>query len=128
MNNKSNTTEKGKYGEELAIKYLIEQSYEILERNYTIRGGEIDIIARNGDELAFIEVKFRTQGTEDDAVLSITKAKQKRISKAALLYLATHDETFSYYSRFDTIIIIQEKENHYQLNHYKNAFESIVDF
>ncbi|HOD54385.1 MAG TPA: YraN family protein [Candidatus Cloacimonadota bacterium] len=125
---KINTTENGRFGEDLAVKYLTEQSYQIIERNYHIFGGEIDIIAQDGNELAFIEVKLRNQGTEDDAILSITKSKQKRIVKTALQYIATHEEAETLYSRFDIIIIMQDKHQHYHLNHYKNAFYSDADF
>ena len=49
----------GNYGEELACQYLKKQGYKILERNYRIRGGEVDIVARDQDYLVFVEVKAR---------------------------------------------------------------------
>ncbi len=55
-----NTKEKGYLGEELAAEYLRSLGYEIIEQNYTVRGGEIDIIAIDGDTLVIVEVKSRT--------------------------------------------------------------------
>ncbi|MCB5251197.1 MAG: YraN family protein [Candidatus Cloacimonadales bacterium] len=119
--NKTNK-EKGNIGEDLATKYLIEQSYTIIHRNYNTRVGEVDIIARQGNEVAFIEVKYRTKGNEDDAMQSITKSKQKKVIKAALQFIASCEDAELLCYRFDVIIIIQEKDRHFQLNHYKDAF------
>ncbi len=122
------TTESGHLGEDLAVKHLLNQSYQIIERNFHICGGEIDIIAQDGNELVFAEVKLRNQGTIDEALLSITRSKQKKIIKTALQYIATHEEAETLYSRFDIIIILKEKDQHYHITHFKNAFEGEADY
>ena len=97
-----NTRDVGRIGEQMAEKYLVEQKgARILARNFTVRGGEIDLVAEIGEVIAFIEVKLRTHG---DAHEAIGYTKQKRLSKAALIYLQRYhllDRT----SRFDAILI-----------------------
>src|SRR3989344_5394776 len=76
----------GNYGEDLAIKYLKNLGYKILERNFRIRGGEIDIVAKDGDYLVFVEVKARWSHEYGLPVESITPWKIKALLKTALFY------------------------------------------
>lgn len=76
----------GNYGETLAVKYLQKLGYKILERNYRIRGGEIDIVAQNKDILVFIEVKARWSHEFGLPVESITPWKIKALLKTAQFY------------------------------------------
>ena len=73
MNNKKT----GKQGEDLAAEFLIKKDYEILERNYMCAVGEVDIIARKGNELIFIEVKTRRQETYGAPRDSVNEIKTK---------------------------------------------------
>ena len=76
----------GKYGEDLACRYLEKQGYKILERNFRIRGGEIDIIAQDSQTLVYVEVKTRTSyrfGYPEEAV---TPFKLRFLKKAAKFY------------------------------------------
>ena len=99
------TKEQGRSGEDLAQDYLRKQGYKIIERNYHCRYGEIDLIARDGETLVFVEVKSRRStafGTPEEAVGA---AKQKKISIVALWYLAErniHDTA----ARFDVVSIL----------------------
>ena len=77
----------GNYGEELACQYLKKQGYKILERNYRIRGGEIDIVARDQDYLVFVEVKARYSHEYGLPSESITPWKIKALLKTALFYI-----------------------------------------
>src|SRR5689334_13579858 len=77
----------GNYGEELACKFLKEKGYKILERNYRIRGGEIDIITREEDYLVFVEVKTRYSHDFGLPEESITPWKIKALLKTALFYI-----------------------------------------
>lgn len=76
----------GNLGEELAVDYLKKQGYKILQRNYRIRGGEIDIIAMDRDYLVFIEVKTRNSYEYGLPSESITPWKIKALLKTALFY------------------------------------------
>ena len=79
-------TQSGNYGESLAVNFLKKQGYKILERNYRIRGGEIDIIARDGELLVFVEVKARWSHEYGLPVESITYYKIKALLKTAAFY------------------------------------------
>lgn len=83
MNNKLT----GNYGEDLACEYLKKQGYKILERNYRIRGGEIDIVAKEGDTLVFVEVKARWSHEYGLPSESMTPWKIKYLLKTAMFYV-----------------------------------------
>lgn len=76
----------GNYGETLAVKYLQNLGYRILIRNYRIRGGEIDIVAKDGDVLAFVEVKSRWSHEYGLPVEAVTYWKIKALLKTAAFY------------------------------------------
>ena len=77
----------GSDAEERAAAYLSRQGLEILTRNYRTRLGEIDLVAREGDLLVFIEVRLRAASRFGSAVESVTPHKQRRIAAAASMYL-----------------------------------------
>ena len=113
----------GKTGELLAVKFLKQKGYQIVEQNYRSTWGEIDIIAQDEDVLAFVEIKTRRSlkfGTPQSAV---TNSKQRRISKTALEYLQEKD-LFDYICRFDVISIVFPPEpSEPIIEHIENAFE-----
>lgn len=102
----------GEKYEDLAAEYLCSIGYEILVRNYFSRFGEIDIIAKDGEYTVFVEVKFRRQSEFGHPIETITKSKQKKLMKTALVYMQEHGEDFY---RFDAIVILDDK-----LEHIKN--------
>lgn len=77
----------GDYGENIACKYLKNMGYKILERNYRIRGGEIDIVAKDKDTLVFVEVKTRYSHEYGLPEESITPWKIKALLKTARFYI-----------------------------------------
>lgn len=77
----------GNRGEDLACEFLSKQGYKILERNYRIRGGEIDIVAREGEWLIFVEVKTRYSHEYGVPQESITPYKMRALLKTALFYV-----------------------------------------
>jgi putative endonuclease len=78
----------GTEGEEIAVRYLKRRGYRILERNYRIRLGEIDIIAEQGTDLVFVEVKTRADAQFGSPFESVTLPKQRQLAKVALEYLS----------------------------------------
>ncbi|HMM55452.1 MAG TPA: YraN family protein [Candidatus Desulfobacillus sp.] len=78
----------GAEAEERAARFLAERGLEILVRNYRCRGGEIDLVCRDGAALVFVEVRQRSRRDFGGAAASITPAKQRRIVLAARHYLA----------------------------------------
>jgi TIGR00252 family protein len=105
----------GVLGEVRAEQYLVERGYQILARNAVFPGAEIDLIAQDGRVIVFIEVKMRT-GSASYGREAVTSAKQKRICKGALLYMAKNNLT-ERQARFDVIEIRGAK-----LTHIKDAF------
>ena len=95
--------ELGAWGEERAAKYLRGKGYTILERNFRCRSGEIDIIARRGGVIAFVEVKLRRDADFAEAREFVTAAKQRRVILTAEYWLASHQTELQ--PRFDVIEI-----------------------
>ncbi|WP_054875560.1 YraN family protein [Oxobacter pfennigii] len=117
--------EKGNLGETAALNYLIQNGYVILEKNFSTKYGEIDIIARDNDYIAFIEVKTRRDEKWGLPSEAVTLNKQCRIARMAMLYIAKkrlNDENF----RFDVVeVILSDNEVKY-LRLIKDAFQ--IDF
>jgi putative endonuclease len=82
------TTQRGREAESLAASMLEKRGLRVIERNFRVRGGEIDLICRDGKVLVFVEVRQRSRGDFGGAAASITTAKQRRIVLAARHYLA----------------------------------------
>lgn len=82
------TVSEGKYGEELACEFLRKQGYKIIERNFRIRGGEIDVVALDGQTLVYVEVKTRTSYRFGRPEESITLRKLKFLERATKFYRA----------------------------------------
>ncbi len=112
------TRRTGNYYETKACRYLEEQGIKILERNYRFHREEIDIIARDGDDLIFVEVKARRNPKNGYGYQAVNAEKQRIIRRVALGYLqARHLKESSTPCRFDIISIDQN-----ELLHFKNAF------
>lgn len=111
----------GQEGEELAARYLEEQGYKILERNYRCALGEIDIIACDNEDLVFIEVKTRTSRAFGYPQESITRSKQFRLKKIALKYLAEKRPLYRNY-RFDVVSILMRNGKIDSIDVIRNAF------
>jgi putative endonuclease len=114
--------ELGKIGENLAADALSRQGYTILVRNYRCRSGEIDIIGKVRDTLAFIEVKTRRShlyGLPEDAV---TMRKQRQIIKSAQHYLAEHN-LFDHDCRFDVVSVIIDERKPAKISIIAGAFD-----
>ena len=80
----------GKIGEDLACEELERRGYAIVARRYRRRGGEFDIIARDGATLVFVEVKARDGREFGEAAEAVTALKRRRMARVALDYLARH--------------------------------------
>lgn len=80
----------GNKAEKLAARFLVSKGYKILKRQYATRGGEIDLIAQDGDEIVFIEVKARNSNEFGYPEESVTRDKLRKIQITAELYLSKH--------------------------------------
>lgn len=98
-------TAAGREAEESVCAYLRKRGMVIVERNFRARGGEIDLIARDGDVLAFVEVRFRTEDGHGLPEESVGEAKRKRIAAAARAYLSTISPGSWREARFDVAAV-----------------------
>lgn len=100
------TTSKGRAGEDLAVLHLERVGYVIVGRNVRAGGGEIDVVARDGEVLCFVEVRRRKR--TDDALASVNGKKQARVVKAAAAYLAGMAGATPM-CRFDVVVVAGDR-------------------
>ena len=112
---------KGKEGESAAAEYLSKCGLKILERNFRCPSGEIDLVARDGKTIVFVEVRSRQADKRCSPEESLTVHKFRRLTKAALWYLKQRGAADSY-MRFDVVAVRWNGEKP-ELNWIVNAFE-----
>ena len=112
--------ETGNYGEELVGRYLRRRWYRILERQYRCRFGEIDLIARRGGILCFVEVKTRSSAARGLPREAVDQRKQQRLQKTAALYLA--EKGLDCPVRFDVAEVYLEEGRAPRIEYLENAF------
>lgn len=110
----------GQLGEDYACRYLLTEGYQLLERNWKKRRAEIDIIAKQGDVLVFLEVKTRTNDLFGEPSAFVSEKQQQLISAVAADYMQAigHDWEI----RFDIISIFILPDETYRLEHIQDAF------
>lgn len=113
-----NNRETGSQYEQIAADYLRQNGYDILERNYRCRIGEIDIVARNKGYLVFAEVKYRRNLLLGMPVEAVNEKKQRIISKVAQWYVVKHQIPADIPVRFDIVSILGN-----EITVFANAFE-----
>ncbi len=120
---KFSTQNIGEKGEEYTVKFLEKKKYNILERNYRKRYGEIDIIAENKNYIVFVEVKTRHKDSMASAADAVNRQKQIRIIKTASLYLAENET--EKFCRFDVCEVYVNSDNLklVDINYIEAAFE-----
>ena len=96
----------GKAYEEKAAAFLESRGYEILERNFSSPGGEIDLIARDGQYLVFVEVKYRADASKGKPLEAVGPAKQERVRRTAAWYLMKKGISQEVPCRFDVVGIL----------------------
>jgi putative endonuclease len=112
----------GKWGEEQAEQYLLRKGMRIVERNWRIGRGEIDLIAWDGRTLVFVEVRTRAGLTFGTAAESVDWRKQRRLRELALHYLQ-NTRARSSDIRFDVITVFYDKgQRTAEIVHYAHAF------
>lgn len=116
---------KGAAGEIIAARFLRDKGYTIVSSNYRCRHGEIDIIAQNGQYIAFVEVKTRSKGSMYSPREAVTTAKQRRLIQTAAVYLAKYSTDLQ--PRFDVLEVVTESPssmNVIEINHIIGAYET----
>lgn len=117
---------KGNFIETQAVAFLKRLGYEILARNYAFRGGELDIVAREGDTIVFVEVKSVWNNQQGNPAARVNREKQRKIWQTACHFLGTQTQFaprgFDQPSRFD-VLTARVYQRPLQFSHFKNAFE-----
>jgi len=113
----------GKEGEEIAAKFLVENGFQIIERNFQFSNiGEIDIVAKDQQQTVFVEVKSRLNLEFGEPELAVTPKKIRQIKRMAELYLFNKGiEEID--CRFDVIAVIIGDGKKPAVTHYENAFD-----
>ena len=122
----------GALGEKLAAGHLKKKHYKILEKNYKISAGEIDIIACNKERLVFVEVKTRSADPYIRGMYAVDRRKQEHIFRTAAAYMRENKDKpqTKLQPRFDVIEIELDRETGklVRLNHFENAFGQTGDY
>lgn len=111
--------ERGKEGENIATKYLEQNGYEIIDRNFRCKSGEIDVIAKNNGEYVFIEVKTRSNKNYGLASEAVNKQKIKHLLRAIKYYIYIN-RLENKFIRID-VIEVYIKQNKAYINHIKQV-------
>jgi len=119
--NKTNR-EIGYEGEALAEEYLIQHGYTIIQKNYTVKGGEIDIIANEGGYLVFIEVKHHSKADYGTMLEKINLKKQQNIIYTAKVYI-TQRKLLDCSCRFDVVTIERQSSGEKKVELIQDAFQ-----
>jgi putative endonuclease len=113
----------GKLGEELALKKVRRLGYKKIVRNYRCPMGEVDLIARDGDTLVFIEIKTRKSKSIDYAKEAVNDRKKRQLSKTALAYMKSNN-CCDTKARFD-VVAIKLTNGKPQIEVLQNAFDLV---
>ncbi|NLX18869.1 MAG: YraN family protein [Desulfobulbus sp.] len=125
MKSKLTAADVGRYGEELALRFLKRQGYQIVARNYRKAFGEVDIIAQFKETLVFVEVKTRQSARFGTPFEAVGFRKQRQLSRIAQDYLQFHGSV-EVSARFDVVAVRLDRDgNLIDVNHVQNAFEFI---
>ncbi len=112
----------GRWGEQLAAEYLEKKGFQIVDRHFQFHHTEIDLIARDGDYLVFIEVKTRSSddfGCPEEAITDLKKSRLRRAAEGYLYYNGLKDID----CRFDVVSIFFSDGHSPEIEHLVNAFE-----
>ncbi len=117
------TKRTGDHGEQLAQSYLRRRGYAIVQTNWSCIDGELDIIARRGEALVFVEVKTRRDANTEAALASITPSKRERLLKAAWRYLHENNIDSDSLWRLDVIAVALDGARSSRIAHVEDAFD-----
>ncbi|RDE22666.1 YraN family protein [Motiliproteus coralliicola] len=114
---------RGEAVEQQVEQYLVNQGLTPVMRNFSVRCGEIDLIMRDGNTLAFVEVRYRQRAGFGSAAESVDWRKQQKLSRSAALFLQQHPQYQSQACRFDVVACQPDNSGSLQIDWLKNAFD-----
>lgn len=116
------TTEIGRRGETAVCDWLCAHGYAVVHRNFCVRGGEIDIIAKNTEYLVFVEVKTRRPGCLSAGYDAVTRQKQARLIQTAAVWCAEHPSDLQ--PRFDIACVKMKNGVALSVEYLEHAFDA----
>ncbi|WP_239310638.1 MULTISPECIES: YraN family protein [unclassified Frankia] len=111
----------GRFGEDTAVRYLLQGGMEILDRNWRCAAGEIDIVARDGLCLVFCEVKTRSSDRYGTPAQAVVAGKAARIRRVAAQWLHDHEHELAVL-RFDVVEVYRRRDSPIRVEHLRGAF------
>ena len=115
-----NTHDRGRSAEADGVRWLEERGFEVVARNVRTRAGELDVVGLDGDTVAFVEIKARSTRQFGPAATAVPPSKQRRIARAATLYLTRHPHSGP--CRLDVLAMDMEEAG-WSFQWIRNAFE-----
>ncbi len=112
----------GRRGEKLARRFIEKLGYRIIAQNYHCPAGELDLMALDGDEIVFVEVKTRRSEEAQDVEQAVNPTKRRQLTRVANYYLATNAAARKHPCRFDVVGIVWSDDGDPQVRHILNAF------
>ena len=109
-------------GENIACAHLQQKGFQILDRNYRCRSGEVDVVARDGSATVFVEVKERHDDRHGEGFEAVTFGKRRRLIRAARLYAASHGLS-EQAIRFDVVSVDWKEDKTPVIRHDEDAFD-----
>jgi len=119
---RANTRALGDNAEQFAFGFLKNKGLRPVTRNYRCRHGEVDLIMLDGDCLVFIEVRYRSGRSFAKAVLTVDDHKQRKLARAAEMFLATRRRYSGTSARFDVVGVDRDAEGHTTVEWLRDAF------
>ena len=115
----------GDRGERAAVKYLKRHGYRIVACQYRNQFGEVDVIAKDGAQIVFVEVKTRKSIGTGQPFEAVDRTKQQKLTKIALAWLKKH-KRLEQSARFDVVSIVWPEDSKLpEIQHFKHAFEAV---
>lgn len=114
----------GRFGEDVAARVVASAGMTVLERNWRCRDGEIDIVARDGDTLVFVEVKTRSSLGCGVPAAAVDRRKVARLRRLAVRWMAAHRDTDRFWAavRFDVVAVVRRPSGGPDVEHLRGAF------
>lgn len=109
--------------EQLAESFLQQKGLKTLKRNFYCRLGEIDLVMKDGQTLVFTEVRYRSRDSHGSGAESVTRSKQKRIIRAAQIFLQSQPHHPNQECRFD-VVSIGKQQGEIRINWIHSAFDA----
>ena len=113
---------KGTHNEQLALDFLFAAGLELVQRNYHCRLGELDLVMRHGDCVVIVEVRSRRDGLFVQPLLTVDQPKQRRIERAAAMFLASRPDLGEAPVRFDVVAIEEASRGPGKIQWIRDAF------